>query len=49
MEKFEWVYSEKVKDHFMHPRNVLEDDAGYQEDGKGIVGNINAAMRWSSR
>jgi nitrogen fixation NifU-like protein len=36
----EWVYTEKVKDHFMHPRNVLIDDTGYQEDGKGIVGNI---------
>ncbi len=37
---FEWVYSEKVKDHFMHPRNVLEDEAKYDPDGRGIVGNI---------
>lgn len=36
----EWIYTEKVKDHFMHPRNVLIDDSDYQEDGKGIVGNI---------
>jgi nitrogen fixation NifU-like protein len=36
----EWVYTEKVKDHFMHPRNVLIDDSDYKEDGKGIVGNI---------
>ncbi|MBN1901204.1 iron-sulfur cluster assembly scaffold protein [Candidatus Sumerlaeota bacterium] len=39
-EQVEWVYTEKVKDHFMHPRNVLIDDTGYAEDGKGIVGNI---------
>lgn len=36
----EWVYTEKVKEHFMHPRNVLIDETGYQEDGKGVVGNI---------
>jgi len=35
-----WAYAEKVKDHFMHPRNILEDEAGYQEDGKGFVGNV---------
>ena len=40
MEKFEWVYSEKVKDHFMHPRNVLTDETKYHEDGRGTVGNI---------
>ena len=34
-----WAYTEKVKDHFMNPRNVLKDDA-YPEDGRGIVGNI---------
>lgn len=38
--QFEWVYSEKVKDHFMHPRNVLTDDGKYDADGKGTVGNI---------
>ncbi len=36
----EWLYSEKVKDHFMHPRNVLWDDANYQSDGIGVIGNI---------
>ena len=35
-----WVYSDKVKDHFMKPRNVLKDEDNFQEDGKGIVGNL---------
>ena len=35
-----WAYTEKVKDHFMNPRNVLKDDEGFQEDGHGVVGNI---------
>ncbi|HOZ49747.1 MAG TPA: iron-sulfur cluster assembly scaffold protein [Candidatus Hydrogenedentes bacterium] len=34
-----WAYTDKVKDHFMHPRNVLLDE-DYAEDGKGLVGNI---------
>jgi len=34
-----WAYTDKVKDHFMNPRNVLEDE-DYQEDGRGLVGNI---------
>jgi len=38
--KFEWVYSEKLKDHFMHPRNVLSDEEKFAADGKGTVGNI---------
>ena len=37
---FGWVYSEKAKDHFTNPRNVLKDEDNYQDDGKGIVGNI---------
>ncbi len=37
---FNWLYSEKVKDHFMNPKNVLEDEDSYEADGKGIVGNI---------
>jgi len=35
-----WVYTDIVKDHFMHPRNVLADDENFQEDGKGVVGNV---------
>lgn len=37
----DWLYSDVVKDHFMNPRNVLEDDeASWPCDGRGIVGNI---------
>jgi NifU-like protein len=37
----EWLYSDVVKDHFMHPKNVLEDDEStWPCDGKGMVGNI---------
>jgi len=35
-----WVYTEKVKEHFMHPRNVLKDEEGFKADGEGMVGNI---------
>lgn len=35
-----WVYSEKVKEHFMNPKNFLVDDSSYQADGKGTVGSI---------
>ncbi len=40
-QKNEWAYSEKLKEHFKNPRNVLgdaEDIATY--DGRGKVGNI---------
>ncbi|MDD5669588.1 MAG: iron-sulfur cluster assembly scaffold protein [Candidatus Omnitrophica bacterium] len=36
----DWMYSDIVKDHFMHPRNVLTDESTFQPDGKGIIGNI---------
>jgi NifU-like protein involved in Fe-S cluster formation len=34
-----WVYSEIVKDHFFHPRNVLLDDTHYEADGVGATGS----------
>ena len=37
---FKWMYSEVVKDHFVNPRNILEDEEKFQEDGQGVVGNI---------
>jgi len=42
---FDWVYTEKVKEHFMNPRNVLKDDEEFEEDGKGIVGNVKCGDR----
>lgn len=38
-ELFSWVYTDKVKDHFLNPKNILEDP-NYEEDGKGIVGSM---------
>ena len=38
--KFSWVYTDKAKDHFINPRNVLEDEKSFADDGKGVVGNI---------
>ncbi len=38
--KMDWAYSEKLKEHFVNPHNILEDEDSYQEDGKGIVGNM---------
>jgi NifU-like protein involved in Fe-S cluster formation len=34
-----WLYSDVVKDHFFHPRNLLLDEATYEADGIGIVGS----------
>ena len=40
MEKQEWVYSDKVKDHFMNPRNFLfGDESQFDYDAVGTVGN----------
>jgi nitrogen fixation NifU-like protein len=38
--KNNWVYTDKLKEHFINPRNVLTDEKNYREDGKGVVGNI---------
>ena len=35
-----WVYTQKVKEHFTHPKNVLKDQSLYRDDGRGLVGNI---------
>lgn len=37
---FSWMYSDKVKEHFMNPRNILEDEGSFRADGKGTVGNM---------
>lgn len=35
-----WVYTDIVKEHFLHPRNFyMGDESQYQRDGEGIVGN----------
>jgi nitrogen fixation NifU-like protein len=36
----EWLYSDIVKDHFMHPRNLLLDEESFEADGQGVIGNI---------
>ena len=36
----DWLYTEKVRDHFVNPRNVLFDERDYEYDGMGITGNI---------
>lgn len=34
-----WLYTDTVKDHFFHPRNILLDEANYESDGIGVVGS----------
>jgi len=37
----DWLYSNTVKDHFTHPRNVLMDEeSSFLSDGRGQAGNI---------
>ncbi len=39
-EPLKWVYTDKVKEHFTSPKNILDEESSYDEDGKGLVGNI---------
>ncbi|MDR0759713.1 MAG: iron-sulfur cluster assembly scaffold protein [Treponema sp.] len=37
----DWLYSDIVRDHFTHPRNVLmEDESSFDADARGQTGNI---------
>jgi nitrogen fixation NifU-like protein len=37
----DWLYSDTVKEHFTHPRNVLfEEESAFPADGRGQTGNI---------
>lgn len=40
MSNMDWLYSEKVKEHFINPKNVLSGDEPFAADGEGLVGNI---------
>ena len=35
-----WFYTDTVKEHFMNPKNILENEAEYNEDGRGLVGSM---------
>ncbi len=35
----EWVYSEKVREHFQNPKNILWDENAFDADGRGEIGN----------
>lgn len=40
MEEQEWIYSDKVKEHFLNPRNFLMgDESKFEADAVGQVGN----------
>ena len=34
-----WLYSDEVKEHFTNPKNVLEDEESFKEDGIGETGS----------
>lgn len=40
VQEVDWVYTEKVKEHFMNPHNFLIPEEDFKEDGKGVVGNV---------
>ncbi len=40
MSQTNWAYTDAVKEHFMNPKNILMDEGNYQEDGRGVTGNV---------
>ncbi|MCP4650787.1 MAG: iron-sulfur cluster assembly scaffold protein [PVC group bacterium] len=36
----DWAYTDKVKEHFTDPHNILRDGEDFPSDGKGKVGNV---------
>jgi NifU-like protein involved in Fe-S cluster formation len=34
-----WLYSDMVKEHFLHPQNILMDEGNYMADAVGIAGS----------
>jgi nitrogen fixation NifU-like protein len=36
----EWAYSDKLKDHFMNPKNILQGENTDDFDGVGMEGNL---------
>jgi len=40
MTDFNWAYTDTVKEHFMNPKNILEDEKSFNESGRGKVGDV---------
>ena len=40
MNDFDWAYTDIVKEHFMNPKNILEDEKAFNECGRGMVGDV---------
>ena len=40
MNAFQWLYSDVVKEHFVNPRNVFDQEEKFDADSEGVVGNI---------
>jgi NifU homolog involved in Fe-S cluster formation len=37
----DWIYSDKVKEHFFDPKNVLmEEESSFDYNARGLVGNV---------
>ncbi len=34
-----WFYTDTVKEHFFHPKNFMQDEAGYEDAAMGMVGS----------